>query len=82
MGGTTLLVDVGAVWFYSQTKSSRAQAVKHHFGNMPSASVRAIESHSPPLEGMNPKRNESAYVAISARNVIDGTADLFLESGG
>ena len=70
-------VDVEAVRSVSDHIGVRTQRVKDALGDLPGATVGAIETDTEVFVRTGRQRDQIADVAVPSRSVVDGLADLF-----
>ena len=76
MGAAAVGVDVVAVGFGIDNIGLGTQSVKDSLGDLPGSAVGAIQAHLYILEAVLAHGDQVSDVAVAARNIVHGTADV------
>ena len=76
MGGACVLVDVEAVGAGVDHMGIGAQGVKNSLGDGPGSAVGAVQGHLHAPEGIHALGDQIAHVAVAARHIVHGAADM------
>ena len=76
MGGTCVQVDVQAVGLVVDDIGVCAQRIEHALGNVPAGTVGAVQTHLDALEGVDAQADQVTHVAVAARHIVHGAADM------
>ena len=76
VGRAAVGVDVEAVGVVVHNECLRAESVEHALGDLPCRAVRHVKAYLLVLEAVLAHGDEVADVAVSARHVVNGSADV------
>ena len=76
VGGAAVHVDVGAVGIVVDHVGLGAQRVEDALGDLPGRAVGHVQAHPHVLEGVAGHGDQVADVAVAARHIVHGAADV------
>ena len=76
VGGACVQVDVQAVGLVVDDIGVCAQCIEHTLGNVPAGTVGTVQTHLDALEGVDAQADQVAHVAVAARHIVHGAADM------
>ena len=76
VGGACVQVDVQAVGLVVDDIGVCAQRIEHALGNVPAGTVGTVQTHLDALEGVDAQADQVAHVAVAARHIVHGAADM------
>ena len=76
VGGACVQVDIQAVGLVVDDIGVCAQRIEHALGNVPAGTVGAVQTHLDALEGVDAQADQVTHVAVAARHIVHGAADV------
>ena len=80
MGRTCIVVDVQTVGLVVDNIGICAESIEHRLGDVPRATVSAVQSNLDALERVDAQRDQIAHITVTAGDVIHSTANMLTMS--